>query len=79
MDCLFCKLAAKEIPSKIIYEDADTFAFLDVHPRSPGHTVVIPKNHVSTLVELPDGDVAGLFQAIKTLTFSCHRNSIRTA
>jgi histidine triad (HIT) family protein len=65
MDCLFCKIAAKEISSSIIYEDDHTLAFLEIHPRSPGHTMVIPKVHAPTLVDLPDAEVGPLFAAVK--------------
>jgi histidine triad (HIT) family protein len=44
-DCLFCKIAKKEIPSLQIYEDDNFFAFLDIKPRNPGHTLIIPKKH----------------------------------
>jgi histidine triad (HIT) family protein len=44
-DCVFCKIVKKEIPAHIVYEDADFLAFLDIHPQSPGHTLVIPKKH----------------------------------
>ena len=65
MDCLFCKIANKEIPAKIVYEDDSGLAFLDIMPRSPGHTVVIPKQHAATLVELTDSGIAPLFAAVK--------------
>ncbi|MDP3793755.1 MAG: HIT family protein [Candidatus Uhrbacteria bacterium] len=45
MDCLFCKIIAKEIPSTPVYEDEDVYAFLDIHPINPGHTLVVPKKH----------------------------------
>lgn len=44
-DCIFCKIAKKEIPSNFIYENEDFFAFLDIKPRNLGHTLVIPKKH----------------------------------
>ena len=44
-DCIFCKIIAREIPAHIVYEDADFFAFLDINPKSAGHTQVIPKKH----------------------------------
>ena len=44
-DCIFCKIAKKEIPSNQIYEDEDFFGFLDIRPRNPGHTLIIPKKH----------------------------------
>lgn len=45
-DCLFCKIARKEIESKIIYEDDEVLAFLDISPVSDGHTLLIPKKHL---------------------------------
>lgn len=53
------------IPAKVIFEDAHAVAFLDISPRSTGHTVVIPKYHAPVLVELPDSEVGPLFLAIK--------------
>lgn len=44
--CIFCKIISKEIPAEIVYEDSNFLAFLDIHPESPGHTLVIPKSHV---------------------------------
>ncbi len=50
-DCLFCKIAAKQIPASIVYEDDDLMAFKDIHPAAPVHLLVIPKVHVATLSE----------------------------
>ncbi|MEI6843500.1 MAG: HIT domain-containing protein [bacterium] len=44
-NCIFCKIVKGEIPSYKVYEDEHFLAFLDIHPQSPGHTQVIPKNH----------------------------------
>lgn len=63
--CLFCKIAAGEIPAQVVYEDGHALAFLDVKPCSAGHTMVIPKEHAPTLVALPDAEVAPLFAAVK--------------
>lgn len=65
MDCLFCKIIAKEIPAEIVYEDADAVAFLDIHPRAPGHTTVIPRGHAANLLELSDEVVGPFFAAVK--------------
>ncbi len=46
MDCIFCKIVAGQIPCTKVYEDAETMAFLDIHPINPGHTLVVPKVHV---------------------------------
>jgi histidine triad (HIT) family protein len=44
-NCIFCKIVAKEIPANIVYEDDNFLAFVDIHPLSPGHVQVIPKQH----------------------------------
>ncbi|NBP26196.1 MAG: HIT domain-containing protein, partial [Betaproteobacteria bacterium] len=48
-DCIFCKIAQGQIPSKKIYEDGDFIAFHDINPRAPIHLLVIPKNHIESL------------------------------
>ena len=47
--CLFCKIAAKQIPASIVYEDEELLAFKDINPAAPVHLLVIPKQHVATL------------------------------
>ncbi len=49
--CLFCKIAAKEIPSKILFEEEDILAFHDIHPAAPTHVLVIPKLHLGSLAD----------------------------
>ena len=49
MTCIFCEIAAKRIPSKIVHEDADVLAFHDVSPQAPTHVLVIPKQHLRDL------------------------------
>lgn len=68
MDCIFCKIAAKEIKGEIIYEDEHAFAILDIMPRTKGHTMVIPKTHAPTLLELADDEIGPVFQAVKKVT-----------
>jgi histidine triad (HIT) family protein len=64
-DCLFCKIIEKKIPAYIIYEDEHALAFLDITPRAPGHSLVIPKQHAPRIVDLPDPEVGPLFLAVK--------------
>ena len=64
-DCLFCKIIARTIPANVVYEDDHAFAFLDIMPSAPGHTMVIPKVHAPNFLELPDAEVAPLFEAVK--------------
>jgi histidine triad (HIT) family protein len=53
-NCIFCKIVAKEIPAHIIYENEQFIAFLDIHPRAPGHIQIIPKNHYRWVWEVPN-------------------------
>jgi histidine triad (HIT) family protein len=63
-DCIFCKIVAGELPSLVVAEDDRTVAFLDVNPATPGHTVVIPKDHhVDLLTIEPDALAATLATA----------------
>ena len=50
-DCIFCRIARGEVPSKKVYEDEDIFAFHDIRPQAPVHLLVIPKEHVATLYD----------------------------
>jgi len=62
-DCLFCKIAAHEIPANIIYEDDLTIAILDIEPVANGHSLVFPKNHFADLMHT---DEASLLAVTKT-------------
>jgi len=53
MECIFCRIIKKEIPTTLVYEDDFTIAFLDAHPHSKGHTLVIPKDHYENLLVTP--------------------------
>ncbi len=65
MECIFCKIAKKEIPAKIIKENEFALAFLDIEPRSPGHTLVIPKNHYQNILEMPENELSSLTLLVK--------------
>ena len=62
MDCLFCKIINKEIPSDIVYEDDDVLAFNDIDPKAPVDVLVIPKKHIASLNELTEADSALLMK-----------------
>ena len=64
MDCIFCKIAKKEIPSKIITETNRSIAFLDAFPLSRGHTLVIPKRHYEKVQDMTDMDNTDLFNTV---------------
>lgn len=57
-DCIFCKIAAGEIPSATLYEDEDFRVILDIEPASKGHALILPKEHYANLYELDD-EIAG--------------------
>ncbi|MGN1301083.1 MAG: histidine triad nucleotide-binding protein [Clostridia bacterium] len=57
-NCLFCKIIKREIPSTIVYEDEEILAFRDINPVAPVHVLVIPKKHISSLVDLKAEDEA---------------------
>lgn len=65
MDCLFCKIVAGEIPNYTVYQDEHVLAFLDIHPCAKGHTVVIPKKHFNSLVELSDAEWVYAMHALR--------------
>ncbi|OGY64961.1 MAG: histidine triad nucleotide-binding protein [Candidatus Harrisonbacteria bacterium RIFOXYA1_FULL_48_8] len=52
MDCIFCKIAKKEIPAEVIMETAEVMAFRDTHPSAPVHYLVIPKEHIQSIAHL---------------------------
>ncbi|MDB5225692.1 MAG: hypothetical protein JWL87_644 [Candidatus Adlerbacteria bacterium] len=64
-NCIFCKIIAREIPAKITYEDDTTIGFLDMHPKAPGHTLLIPREHHRWFIDLPDAVSDNLFRAAK--------------
>ena len=57
-DCLFCKIVKGEIPCAKVYEDDQVLAFDDIQPMAPVHVIVIPKKHISTLLDIDSGDIA---------------------
>ena len=57
-DCIFCKLANKEIPTEVVYEDDMIFSFKDMDPQAPVHVLIIPKKHIASLDETKEDDAA---------------------
>lgn len=62
--CIFCKIAAGEIPAHKVYEDDNVFAFLDINPVTKGHTLVIPKKHYNNIFEIDEKDAGLLYQGV---------------
>ncbi len=55
-DCIFCKIVERKIPADIVYEDEYAIGFTDVSPQAPVHILVIPKKHISTILDVGEGD-----------------------
>ena len=57
-DCLFCRIAARQSPAEIVYEDDAVVAFKDIYPKAPVHLLIVPRRHIESLVEASEGDAA---------------------
>ena len=64
-DCIFCKIVAGEIPATKIRETEDTYSFLDIRPINTGHTLVIPKKHYASLLDIPEDLLAKVIVEVK--------------
>lgn len=67
MDCIFCKIVNGEIPSYRIYEDDKILAFLDINPNTPGHTLVIPKEHTLDLFSISSESLSYVLEKAKDI------------
>ena len=67
MDYLFCKIVNGKIPCTKVYEDEKVLSFMDINPMNDGHLLVIPKNHGSTILELPETDFLAVMSATKKI------------
>jgi len=88
--CIFCKIIAGELPSARVYEDNSVLAFLDISPIAKGHTLVVPKGHFPTLLDLPESEGKALFKALRLVAgavkaetgaggFNCVQNNFAPA
>lgn len=69
-DCLFCKIAAGEIPADLVFETESVVAFRDINPQAPTHVLIIPRKHIATINDLTDevsGDIDQLFLAAASI------------
>jgi len=57
-DCLFCKIAAGQIPSSVVYQDDDVFAFRDLNPQAPFHVLIVPRRHIPTVNDIAEADAS---------------------
>ena len=79
-NCLFCKIARKEVPAKILYEDDDILVMLDAFPDTDGHTLIIPKKHYDDIYEVPNDILIKMFdiarKETKNLMFKLDKSAL---
>jgi histidine triad (HIT) family protein len=66
-DCLFCKIAAGDIPATRVYEDERTIAFMDINPGTRGHLLVIPREHYADLLDIAQEDLAAVARTAQVM------------
>ena len=71
-DCLFCGIVAGDVPAQIVDSDEHTVAFMDINPATPGHLLVIPREHSADLLEVPEEDRDAVMQMARKLARRAH-------
>lgn len=67
-DCIFCRIISGEIPADKVYEDKDILAFLDISPANKGHTLVVPKKHYETILDVPKDLLCNIMIAVRKIS-----------
>jgi histidine triad (HIT) family protein len=75
-DCLFCKIVKNQLPATKVFEDEHTIAFKDIHPQAPVHILVIPKEHISAIHEIPSEKSGMLSHFLSTVTAVVKKNGL---
>ncbi|MCF6095928.1 histidine triad nucleotide-binding protein [Thermovorax subterraneus] len=76
MECIFCKIVKKEIPASVVYEDEDVLAFKDINPQAPIHLLIIPKNHLSSIMEVDENNGDIVKKIVKVVQSLAKENNI---
>jgi histidine triad (HIT) family protein len=79
-DCLFCRIAAGEIPADVVLDDGTVVVFRDINPKAPTHVLAIPRRHLASVADLTDADgdlLAALFDAMRRVAEEAGLNSYR--
>lgn len=76
-DCIFCRIVRRELPAGVVAENADTLAFMDIRPVTPGHTLVIPKRHAAVLAELPPAVGGEVFAAAMGVAAALRKSGLK--
>ena len=74
-DCIFCKIINKDIPSSKVFENEHVYAFKDINPQAKHHILVIPKKHVSSIIDADTETLNNIFSAIKDITITENINN----
>lgn len=74
LDCLFCKIVRGEILSQKIYDDEKTFAFLDINPVNPGHTLVVPKKHALDVFEIEETEWDAVMHTVRRIAHALEKS-----
>jgi histidine triad (HIT) family protein len=75
-DCIFCKIIAGQIPSKIVYQDDKVVAFNDIHPMAPVHILIVPRRHIASLADVNDADTELMGHMVVVATKLARENLI---
>ena len=73
--CIFCRIAQKQVPASLIYEDEKVMAFLDIRPLNKGHTLVIPKAHYKNIFDIPQELLAYLHGVTKKIALAVEKTT----
>lgn len=76
MDCIFCKIVKHEIPANTVYEDDEVIAFKDINPQAPIHLLIVPKEHVASIMEIDDDNSEILNKIIRVAQNLARQNNI---
>lgn len=74
MDCIFCKINKGEIPSNIIYQDEIVLAFMDAHPKSNGHILIVPKKHYNDFLDIDNETICHIHEISKLLKEAIYKS-----
>lgn len=75
--CIFCRIVAGELPASVVYEDEHAMAFLDIQPITPGHVLVIPKNHAVSFINVSKEDAAHIIHVSQIVDRALRESELR--
>lgn len=76
-NCIFCKIAEGKSPASVVFENSEVIAFMDIQPVTPGHTLIIPKQHIAYLAELDEATGIQLFSITKKIAHAVRNSGVK--